>query len=119
MSIKFDWDPRKARGNLRKHGIDFNEASTVFADRLTITIPDPDHSEDAERWVTIGFSLLPVTSQGAGSLTQFAQRGDLGDEVLLPPGIGLGRSEAIFAIAKGQPAVTVVKKFSDPKLFPK
>ena len=56
MSIKFEWDPRKARRNLRKHGIDFNEASTVFADTLSITIPDPDHSEDEERWVTMGLS---------------------------------------------------------------
>jgi uncharacterized protein len=56
MSIKFDWDPRKARRNLRKHGIDFDEASTVFADTLSITIPDPDHSEDEERWVTMGLS---------------------------------------------------------------
>ena len=56
MSIKFDWDPRKARRNLLKHGIDFDEASTVFADTLSITIPDPDHSEDEERWVTMGLS---------------------------------------------------------------
>jgi uncharacterized DUF497 family protein len=56
MPIKFDWDPRKARRNLRKHGIDFDEASTVFADTLSITIPDPDHSEDEERWVTMGLS---------------------------------------------------------------
>jgi uncharacterized DUF497 family protein len=56
MPIKFDWDKRKARGNLRKHRIDFNEASTVFADSLSITIPDPDHSEDEERWVTMGLS---------------------------------------------------------------
>jgi uncharacterized DUF497 family protein len=56
MSIKFAWDPRKARRNLRKHGIDFDEASTVFADTLSITIPDPDHSEDEERWVTMGLS---------------------------------------------------------------
>ena len=56
MSIKFGWDPGKARRNLRKHGIDFNEASTVFADTLSITIPDPDHSEDEERWVTMGLS---------------------------------------------------------------
>jgi uncharacterized DUF497 family protein len=52
MSIKFDWDLRKAQRNLLKHGIDFDEASTVFADTLSITIPDPDHSEDEERWVT-------------------------------------------------------------------
>jgi len=56
MSIKFEWDTRKARRNLRKHGIDFNEASTVFADTLSITIPDPDHSEDEERWLTMGLS---------------------------------------------------------------
>jgi len=56
MSIKFDWDPGKARRNFRKHGIDFNEATTVFADTLSITILDPDHSEDEERWVTMGLS---------------------------------------------------------------
>jgi uncharacterized DUF497 family protein len=56
MSIKFDWDPGKARRNFRKHGIDFNEASTVFADTLSITILDPDHSEDEQRWVTMGLS---------------------------------------------------------------
>ena len=58
MPIKFDWDPRKARRNLRKHGIDFDEASTVFADTLSITIPDPDPSEDEERWVTMGLDAL-------------------------------------------------------------
>jgi uncharacterized DUF497 family protein len=56
MSIKFEWDPRKARRNLRKHGIDFDEATTIFADTLSITIPDPDHSADEERWLTIGLS---------------------------------------------------------------
>ena len=56
MSIKFDWDTRKAQRNLRKHSIDFNEASTVFVDTLSITIPDPDHSEDEERWLTMGLS---------------------------------------------------------------
>ena len=56
MPIKFEWDKRKSRQNLRKHRVDFTEASTVFADTLSITIPDPDHSEDEERWVTIGLS---------------------------------------------------------------
>jgi uncharacterized DUF497 family protein len=54
MSIKFQWDTRKARQNLQKHQIDFSEASTVFSDTLSITIPDPDHSEDEEHWVTMG-----------------------------------------------------------------
>ena len=56
MPIKFEWDKRKARQNLTKHRADFPEACTVFADTLSITIPDPDHSEHEERWVTIGFS---------------------------------------------------------------
>jgi uncharacterized DUF497 family protein len=56
VSIKFEWDSRKARQNLRKHGIGFDEATTVFADILSVTIPDPDHSEDEERWVTMGLS---------------------------------------------------------------
>ncbi len=56
MSIKFEWDAQKAQRNLRKHSIDFNEASTVFVDTLSITIPDPDHSEDEERWLTMGLS---------------------------------------------------------------
>jgi uncharacterized DUF497 family protein len=56
MSIKFEWDLRKARQNLRKHGIGFDEATTVFADTLSVTIPDPDHSDDEERSVTMGLS---------------------------------------------------------------
>jgi hypothetical protein len=56
MPIKFGWDKRKARQNLSKHRVSFTEASTVFADTLSITISDPDHSEDEERWVTIGLS---------------------------------------------------------------
>ncbi len=50
MSIKFEWDSRKAQENLRKHRIEFSEASTVFADSLSITIPDPDHSASEQRW---------------------------------------------------------------------
>jgi len=56
MSIKFEWDLRKARQNLRKHGIGFDEATTVLADTLSVTIPDPDHSDDEERSVTMGLS---------------------------------------------------------------
>ena len=56
MALLFEWDGRKAAGNLRKHRIDFAEAATVFADPLSITIPDPDHSEEEERFVTLGMS---------------------------------------------------------------
>jgi uncharacterized DUF497 family protein len=54
--VKFEWDPRKAAANLRKHGVSFDEAMTVFSDWASVTIPDPDHSEKEERYVIVGFS---------------------------------------------------------------
>jgi hypothetical protein len=54
--MEFEWDPKKADHNLRKHGIDFTEASTVFADPLSITYPDPDHSLYEDRYIIIGLS---------------------------------------------------------------
>ncbi len=54
--MEFEWDPRKAEINLRKHGVSFTEAGTVFGDELATTVPDPDHSEDEERFITIGWS---------------------------------------------------------------
>ena len=53
-NLEFEWDPRKARANLLKHGISFEEAATVFGDPLTLTIADPDHSEREHRFVTLG-----------------------------------------------------------------
>ncbi|MDQ7825463.1 MAG: BrnT family toxin [Candidatus Eremiobacteraeota bacterium] len=52
----FEWDPMKARLNLEKHGISFDEASTAFQDFLSITISDPSHSEGEERFVLLGYS---------------------------------------------------------------
>jgi uncharacterized protein len=52
--MEFEWDPRKAKINLRKHGVSFTEAGTVFGDELAITVSDPDHSDDEERYITIG-----------------------------------------------------------------
>ncbi|HST51971.1 MAG TPA: BrnT family toxin [Pyrinomonadaceae bacterium] len=56
MSLTFEWDLDKAGQNLKKHGVSFEEASTVFADTLSLTIPDPLHSEDEDRFVTNGLS---------------------------------------------------------------
>jgi hypothetical protein len=56
MSLQFTWDPQKAASNLRKHKIGFPEAATAFADPLSLTIPDPDHSVGEERFVLIGQS---------------------------------------------------------------
>lgn len=55
--LKFDWDSAKAATNLRKHGVSFEEAATVFGDPLALTFPDPDHSRREARFVTIGQSL--------------------------------------------------------------
>ena len=56
MGLTFAWDSRKALSNLQKHKIAFAEATTIFGDSFTITIPDPDHSELEERFVSIGVS---------------------------------------------------------------
>jgi uncharacterized DUF497 family protein len=54
MALQFAWDERKAASNQRKHGISFAEAATAFADPLSVTIPDPDHSDVEERFILIG-----------------------------------------------------------------
>ena len=56
MPLLFEWDPKKARRNLKTHSVSFDEASTAFRDPLSITIADPLHSEDEERLVLIGHS---------------------------------------------------------------
>lgn len=54
--MDFEWDPDKDAENQRKHGVAFDEASTVFGDPLAWTITDPDHSADEERFLTTGNS---------------------------------------------------------------
>ena len=53
----YEWDPKKAKANLRKHGVSFEEAATVFIDPLAVTYPDPDHSGEEIREITIGHSV--------------------------------------------------------------
>lgn len=52
----FEWDESKARSNLTKHGVAFEEAATVFGDPLSLTVRDPLHSDEEDRFVTIGVS---------------------------------------------------------------
>ena len=54
MRYTFDWDPIKARENLRKHRVSFERAAELFLDPLAVSIIDQEHSESEERWVTIG-----------------------------------------------------------------
>jgi uncharacterized protein len=54
--MKFEWDEDKAKVNLKKHKVDFDEAATVLGDFLASTFPDPAHSVDEDRFITIGTS---------------------------------------------------------------
>lgn len=56
-NIAFSWDPRKAKSNVAKHGISFEEAQSVFLDESARLIDDPDHSADEERFVLLGYSF--------------------------------------------------------------
>ena len=56
MGIKFEWDTSKAIRNLQKRKVSFEEAATVFGDPLSTTVPDPDHSAEEDRYITIGLS---------------------------------------------------------------
>jgi uncharacterized DUF497 family protein len=54
IRFNFEWDPVKAQQNQRKHKVGFEQASTVFLDPLAISVFDDDHSEDEDRWATLG-----------------------------------------------------------------
>ncbi len=56
-NIEFAWDRRKAQSNLAKHGVSFEEAQTVFLDESARLIDDPDHSQEEERFVLLGYSF--------------------------------------------------------------
>ncbi len=72
--MKFEWDKRKAISNIKRHGVPFEEASTVFGDPLSLTIQDPDHSNKEGRYVTIGlsakFRIIVVIHTDRGDTTR-------------------------------------------------
>jgi uncharacterized protein len=71
MDADFEWDLNKAAENRRKHGVSFEEAATAFADRLSVTVTDPDHSSAAEpRYILIGRS-----ARGRLLVVSHAERG--------------------------------------------
>lgn len=79
MSLTFEWDGEKAAENLAKHAVSFAEASTVFADPLSRTIPDHAHSEEEERFVILGESasrrtLVVVHIYRAGNIRIISAR---------------------------------------------
>ncbi len=56
MEHRFEWNDEKARKNLEKHEVSFDEASTIFDDPMFITLLDSEHSQDEDRFITIGLS---------------------------------------------------------------
>lgn len=72
--MRFEWDAAKAAANLRKHGVNFDEASTVFADDLSATGRDLNHSTDESRFVTFGLSskgrVLAVSHTDRGNVVR-------------------------------------------------
>lgn len=55
-TLSFEWDRRKASANLKKHGVSFDEAKSIFVDERAKLIDDPDHSDDEDRFVLLGLS---------------------------------------------------------------
>ncbi len=87
MAFRFDWDAAKAAANVRKHGVSFEEARTVFEDDEALIIPDPEHSVSEERFVLLGFSaalrVLVVVhcERGGGAVIRIisARKADRGE----------------------------------------
>jgi uncharacterized protein len=71
MTLRFEWDAGKAASNLKKHGVTFDEAGTVFADPLAVIFDDEEHSEDEIREIVIGHSVFQRLL-----LVSFTERGD-------------------------------------------
>jgi uncharacterized protein len=71
MDLVFEWDEEKASRNEAKHGINFEEAKTVFNDPFSMTVCDPDHSVEEERWVDIGLS-----AEGRLLVVWYTERGE-------------------------------------------
>ncbi len=69
--MTYEWDSGKAKANLRKHGVSFEEAATVFLSPSALTFADPEHSEDEQREVTIGLS-----ANGRVLFVSHCQRGE-------------------------------------------
>jgi uncharacterized DUF497 family protein len=77
--MRFEWDRDKAASNLKKHGISFDEAVTVFFDSLSATFSDPDHSLGERRLITAGYSLrgrliVVCHTERRGSVRLFSAR---------------------------------------------
>ena len=71
MGLEFEWHGEKAGLNVTKHGVSFDEARTIFSDRLEMMMFDPDHSDDEDRYISIGLS-----NRGRVLVVSYTERGD-------------------------------------------
>lgn len=78
VNYNFEWDPVKARENRNKHGVDFDEAATIFRDSKALSIFDPDHSETEDRWITMG-----ISEKGRLLVVNHTFRGESEEEVTI------------------------------------
>ena len=90
--MKIEWDPKKAKLNLKKHGVAFEEAATALSDPMAVTGVDPDHSDYEERYITFGVSarnkLLVVshTEEGENIRLISARKASKGERELYEEG---------------------------------
>lgn len=70
--MEFEWDDAKAESNEQKHGVTFSESTSVFADSLSVTGYDPRHSDDEDRFLTMGMSVA-----GRLLIVSHTDRGDV------------------------------------------
>ena len=90
--MKIEWDPRKAKLNLKKHGVAFEEAATALSDPMALTGADPDHSDYEDRYITFGVSarnrLLVVSHTEEGETIRLisARRARKGERNLYEEG---------------------------------
>jgi uncharacterized DUF497 family protein len=72
--LTYEWDKRKEASNIKNHGVSFHEASTVFLDPFSMSFYDPDHSDDEERFITLGIAttgkLLFISHTDRGTVTR-------------------------------------------------
>lgn len=92
MKLGFEWDDEKAKANFKKHRVGFDEATTVFTDPFSVTIPDPGHSANEQRYVDIGSSdkgrvlVVVYTERGSNIRIISCRRATLSEQTLYEEG---------------------------------
>jgi|ERR1043166_71916 uncharacterized protein (DUF4415 family) len=116
--LRFAWDPRKAAQNLRKHGVSFSEAETVFSDERALLIDDPDHSEEEDRFLLLGLSsgasvarrLPQLPEQRHGHSAHLGLESDSDGTSAIHPQVSLMRKSYDFSKGRPNPYAKLLKR---------